>query len=430
MTGSPLGADARPSPAGGRPRRAVWPRVVAACAAAATVAAILALAADTSAPASRAPALSAEDPGPGRPLEKYIDGYGDCDLGTYIKLMPCKKGAGTAACCSALKMIFKPTCACRPIPGVVLGHGGSALAFIEDFIRCNFTDEEGTQAPVDYVADTHLCFDQRAWCADPVPGVDVRMDAYETGKLQVWDEKAGWVLAGAPAGDEAAARRLADTACRALGHASVALQSGVPQVFGNATLAAAAVELACPAAAAAAGSMGQCAARPAPEGTPALVLRCEGGASPQRCVRTTQVAAGHNHLRCSAVAPERAPGIPPPGIPVPGHTRRVGAATMVCGTAGVNETRIRWYDGWDDDFYAYAPRRSNTTRRMVGVARLPRSSGLKDLLTKPELDAKREADRLARAAGASLYLEGAKHPTLASHFQDLLGEAGYSDWRR
>jgi hypothetical protein len=38
---------------------------------------------------------------------------------------------------------------------------------------------------------------------------------------------------------------------------------------------------------------------------------------------------------------------------VKGHERALGAPHVLCGTAGVDETSVRWYDGFRDDFEAY-----------------------------------------------------------------------------
>lgn len=46
-------------------------------------------------------------------LEKYVHAPGDCSLGTFISLMPCKKNVKSKACCGALKAVFKHKCACK-----------------------------------------------------------------------------------------------------------------------------------------------------------------------------------------------------------------------------------------------------------------------------------------------------------------------------
>jgi len=91
-------------------------------------------------------------------------------------------------------------------------------------------------------------------------------------------------------------------------------------------------------------------------GSPCRALRLECAFEPdaldrsQFCVRVDQrlVARSGNRLQC---APSSS------GMQVPGHTRRLGAAHAICGTAGINETRIRWSDGFHDDFTAYTATR-------------------------------------------------------------------------
>lgn len=362
----------------------------------------------------------ASAPGATGGAEKYIhDASGPCDLGTFIKLMPCKKGVTSPACCHALRPIFAHKCACRPIPGIVMGHGGSALNFIKDYMRCNYTDDTATVAPVDYVADQHACVDQRSWCADPRPDVDVRLDAVDVGNLQIFDAALGWAHAAAPADDAGAALYLGQAACRALGYSDVRLKRGVPQAFTGTKEAQR--EVRCSAAAAAAGDISQCSVSPA--SGPALVLSCEGGSEPQLCTRATQLSSAHNHLRCTRAIEGR-------GMAVEGHVRSVGAAHVVCGSAGIDESKITWFDGWDDDFSAYSPVRDGP--RVVGVEPSVHAPGQKDLLT---LEERRQAAAAATgaAAGAAplpLAAVDSPHAHLASHFLDMLTQAGYSDWRR
>lgn len=77
----------------------------------------------------------------------------------------------------------------------------------------------------------------------------------------------------------------------------------------------------------------------------ALRLECEGGDMPALCSRVDQSSTERNALVCMGGLNS--------GHAVAGHTRRVGATHAVCGTAGINESRIEWYDGFADDFDAY-----------------------------------------------------------------------------
>jgi hypothetical protein len=113
----------------------------------------------------------------------------------------------------------------------------------------------------------------------------------------------------------------------------------------------------------------------------ALTNKLEGvGGGPQLCSRNAQRSAGvaKNQLDCGIGYPS--------GARVDAHTRVIGAATAVCGTAGVNETRIRWADGYNDDFQAYVVTRdAHGTPEFARVykERLPG----RDLLTQAELNA-------------------------------------------
>jgi hypothetical protein len=102
----------------------------------------------------------------------------------------------------------------RHIPNVVVKHSGTMLHLVEDYIRCEYTDEAGTP-PVDFVTSAHRCVDQAAWCARPLHNVDVRLTAWDLGLAQMWDEGVGgWVYVHA---EPAAMQTTADTFCRALG---------------------------------------------------------------------------------------------------------------------------------------------------------------------------------------------------------------------
>jgi hypothetical protein len=74
------------------------------------------------------------------------------------------------------------------------------------------------------------------------------------------------------------------------------------------------------------------------------------------------------------------------GVTVKGHTRSLGAPHAVCGTAGINESRIVWPDGWQDDFETYAVTRDElgVVREAQRVSESAHSHG-QDLLTTTEL---------------------------------------------
>lgn len=68
------------------------------------------------------------------------------------------------------------------------------------------------------------------------------------------------------------------------------------------------------------------------------------------CTRVSQGGPTYNNLQCMTAEST--------GIAVEGHVRRPGSAHSVCGTAGINESRIVWADGFQDDYFAYTVSRT------------------------------------------------------------------------
>ncbi|KAJ1633296.1 hypothetical protein T492DRAFT_981891 [Pavlovales sp. CCMP2436] len=311
-------------------------------------------------------------------LEK-ADWQGSCDLGTFIKASPCRKDVRGAACCKGLRAAFANKCACRPLPNIVASNGGKPIFFLLDYARCLYAphshgestdsdepgvgiDEESSRvdgesansvgvgeeeiqqhplqdtsreiAPVDFVADTHACMDQRGWCNDMIPGVDVRLEAFNVGYAQIATRESrqesgsgsGWVRLGAsPENLPNVARAL----CRAIGfsdpkgmtsvpdslpdsHGAPTLPDSSPTLLDFAALPTgkharldltrgAHKHLHCSAEAAARGMISECVVtdlngNECPGGHPdfgcpgALWLECEGRSMPTLCARVGQSA--------------------------------------------------------------------------------------------------------------------------------------------
>jgi hypothetical protein len=143
-----------------------------------------------------------------------IEKGGSCSLGTYIKAMPCSKNGESPACCAGLKSVFNNGCPCVAIPGIVISHGGTANSLIHNLMRCEPTDETGTVAPVDYVAHKLGCTDRPEWCGDRIPNVDVRVDGFSKGRIQIAATATQWTFVFATPEERDA---VGSTVCHALG---------------------------------------------------------------------------------------------------------------------------------------------------------------------------------------------------------------------
>jgi hypothetical protein len=277
------------------------------------------------------------------------------------------------------------------LPGIVMSHGGSPLGLTANFLRCEYS--QGGVAPVDYITDFMPCMDKKEWCNDRIPNVDVRVTALNKGHVQIHASKPkGWAYVTT---DEAGMTNAALAACRALGYRSLENREG--STFLDPELMAT-KRLACPDSAAESGKIAVRCARAAralggrsspsspanrersqphsaraplharrlsqdcnvQEIAPtagALRVECdhENIASSiyrqELCYRRTQRTNDKNHLHCDKVAG---------GVAVAGHTRRVGAPHVICGTAGLNESRIHWGDGYHDDYEAFSAARNPT----------------------------------------------------------------------
>lgn len=135
----------------------------------------------------------------------------------------------SCACSRAPACLPSPGAPCvarahRPIPGIVSGHGGNFISFVQNYVRCNFT--EGDMAPIDYVTEAHPCIDQKEWCNNGIHNVDVRLTTYETGHIQIWDKHEGWVFVSPKSVDETHLRNLGATVCRALNFEEVRTING------------------------------------------------------------------------------------------------------------------------------------------------------------------------------------------------------------
>jgi len=277
-------------------------------------------------------------------LEKYIDNAGgSCDLGTYIGAMPCRGDIRSEGCCNGLRNIFFNKCPCRPIPGIVAANGARPLDLVTDFMRCNYT--HGSTSPIDFVSQALPCIDQTSWCADGIPDVDVRLDGFENGYVQIKDASYAWVDVGV---EDQREEEVAATVCKALGYLS-------PKAIWRSANRGYAKTISCDSVAASHGSIALCQVRDSSSSSGALGVICNDWYRPSLCIRLDQNNQVDNRLICEG-------GNGGQGISVRGHTRRVGGASAVCGTAGIDERRISWYDGYRDDFAAYLPVRDRMGR--------------------------------------------------------------------
>jgi len=149
----------------------------------------------------------------------------------------------------------------------------------------------------------------------------------------------------------------------------------------------------------------------------ALYARCDRqgkfGPRSELCQRVGQGGYSYNNLACW-------PSVQT-GVVVPLHTRKPGASHTLCGTAGINESRVQWYDGFQDDFFAYS-----ASRRADG--RLVKADVFKgelfgtDLLSPSELEVRGRTDILVAWRSTVVDMQG--------KFQRLFGADHSSDWRR
>eukprot|EP00306_Pavlova_sp_CCMP459_P007940 CAMPEP_0185163128 /NCGR_PEP_ID=MMETSP1139-20130426/7569_1 /TAXON_ID=298111 /ORGANISM="Pavlova sp., Strain CCMP459" /LENGTH=395 /DNA_ID=CAMNT_0027728475 /DNA_START=96 /DNA_END=1283 /DNA_ORIENTATION=- len=320
-------------------------------------------------------AFQGRDP---RALEKWVDGTGSCGLGEYITAMPCKFAPGSQACCDGIRAGFFNQCVCRPMPGIVASNGGNVNGFIKNYLRCNFTTDRVTTAPVDYVAAQLPCMDQTSWCADGIPNVDVRMDNLETGLMQIKDANLNWVRVGVR-GD---AHSVGLTLCKALGYATLV------DTFVDSTMPISKM-ISCDAAAAAAGLIALCDVADT-TGKGNLGITCSGGTYANFCVRTNQESAFQTSLGCNHET--EGSGETTLGIEVSGHLRRIGEPHAVCGTAGVDERKIAWFDGFQDDADGYVALR-DSQGQVVGYEAVELSENINGI------DLPNDLERVATSRG-------------------------------
>lgn len=137
------------------------------------------------------------------------------------------------------------------------------------------------------MAKTHLCFDQKEWCADRIGDIDVRMTAWYLGLAQIHDGATkDWAYVHAP---EGAREDTALAVCKALGF--TALKFAKEDEKG---LSAATKSVSCSAAAANAGSIKVRAARQQPRPRPRapprsdILISAPPCPQPARALRTAR----------------------------------------------------------------------------------------------------------------------------------------------
>jgi hypothetical protein len=351
---------------------------------------------------------------------------GDCSLKDFIPAISCGKDTESSSCCSGLRRAFENKCPCRGLPGIVLGHGGTGLVLADNMMRCGYSegvDVNGSPvAAVDFVAESLGCFDRKEWCNDLLHNIDIRLSAANKGLLQVADEAKGWVYAAAANGDHA---RVAATVCKALGYLSVASKSVDMAVSSS-------KRLGCNAASAASGKVSGCEVTDAAKTPGALRIECTREHvdplspiaifqdRPELCMRAGQHSNKENRLACT---------FSKLGTVVAGHARSIGAAHIICGTAGINETRINWYDGFQDDFTAYMTRsRLDADGRFMTFSKFRGKLNGTDLLTLEELDIDARKARLD--ASVESQMEGHGEPGLIQRLHALFGSVYDWDSRR
>lgn len=92
--------------------------------------------------------------------------------------------------------------------------------------------------------------------------------------------------------------------------------------------------------------------------------------------------ATNNHLKCRNGDDD--------GYELDDHERHVGAAHMVCGTRGLNESRVEWFDGFQDDFTTYEAQRDHKTGLLKGYRKWHGKVKGEDLLTHDEYKKQKE----------------------------------------
>ncbi|KAG8465148.1 hypothetical protein KFE25_012511 [Diacronema lutheri] len=331
-----------------------------------------------------------------------------CTVGQFLPAMSCSKDPESAACCGGMHVAFDAQCACKALPGIVISHGGSTLGLLDSFIRCGFS--EGVDAngdpipPIDYVTQRLGCIDRKEWCNDKLHNLDVRLTESDKGFVQIHDAAKGWVYASA---DEQNALATASSVCNALGYAGALAGSANEGVHASKRFNCA-HELA---------HISECAVEDVALQQGALYARCDRqgkfGPRSELCQRVGQGGYSYNNLACW-------PSVQT-GVVVPLHTRKPGASHTLCGTAGINESRVQWYDGFQDDFFAYS-----ASRRADG--RLVKADVFKgelfgtDLLSPSELEVRGRTDILVAWRSTVVDMQG--------KFQRLFGADHSSDWRR
>jgi hypothetical protein len=344
-----------------------------------------------------------------------------CSLKDFLPAMSCGKDTESSSCCSGLRRAFKNQCPCRMLPGIVLAHGGTGLNVAENMMRCGYSegvDANGSPvAAVDFVAESLGCFDRKEWCNDLLHNLDIRLSEASKGLLQVADEAKGWVYAAAADGDHTG---VAATVCKALGYLSVASTSVDMAVSSS-------KRLGCNAASAASGKVAGCEVEDTAKTPGALRIECTREPvdplspiaifqdRPELCMRAGQHSNKENRLACA---------FSKLGTAVAGHARSIGAAHIICGTAGINETRINWHDGFQDDFTAYMTRsRLDADGRFMTFSKFHGKLNGTDLLTLEELNL---FERTARLDALEGQREGQGEPGLNQRLHALFGSV--YDW--
>ncbi|KAJ1625819.1 hypothetical protein T492DRAFT_1036884 [Pavlovales sp. CCMP2436] len=320
---------------------------------------------------------------------------GVCSLGDFMPAMSCQQNNEADACCNGLKRAFAAQCPCRPLPGIVISHGGSGLGLMDNMVRCGYTeglDPNGEKlAPIEFATQKLGCVDRKEWCSNLLPNVDIRLSQANKGALQIADAKLGWVYASA-SGDPG---KVAKTVCAALGYRKV-----VRTAVDNTINAFKAIN--CDHGGGV--KVSECSVKDlAPIVLGALTIECDREASlsnsvfrPEICMRVGQSHNRANNLVCTSSVL---------GTGVAGHTRKIGAPNSVCGTAGINETRIEWFDGFQDDFSAYALVQRLTDGVYLSFKKFRGEVAGHDLLTSGELmidKRKAHMNRFEHAAAVNL----------------------------
>ncbi|KAG8462210.1 hypothetical protein KFE25_012030 [Diacronema lutheri] len=249
--------------------------------------------------------------------------YGNgCKLSMFIPMTACKKDIKSDACCNALRTIMNAACVCQAMPPIVLKNGGTPLSFLDNFLGCNLRDDTHDRS-------TLLRARRRA------PTMWHRTDGWRYVTPARLDER----------GDLGAALEMetARFVCKALGYRD-ASEWGYTDKIGSRSTGFA---LACPPDAADARDVRACSpleldvshGEPAP-----MWAHCNAYPGVVgMCVRP------HEEVLCTSLGDNQLTGARAPDGDV-AHQRAVGGSHMLCGTAGINESRIAWENGaWDDD---------------------------------------------------------------------------------